>query len=309
MAQRIFSSSDFQSPPARGARSRGGSVASRLISALVGLVVTAPALLLVMVGGTRAYSETLVQAKSEPAIGAVLLAVAGLVLLVVVVLSGLLSAAGPFVAGLVATGAAIGFLVAPGSMVSTTQALTGLGADSVTLVTLWCRSGLLLVVGVTLLASALARIIAARSRSTRGRGARTLVSIIVALVATAGGVALVVVGSAALLRTATTPDGDGALDVPSLLILLAGAVVLSGVVLTSAWSSAGTAIMGALLLLLGLAGFLPAVVLWVFRTLTPLSSEVSGGASTVVAVGFVAVVGVVLIGAAASAARARRAGR
>jgi hypothetical protein len=309
MAQRIFSSSDFQDPPRRGGRSGGGSAAARVSSALIGLIVTAPALLLVMVGGSRAYTETLVKATSEIAIGAVLAAAAGLVLLLVVVMSGLLSAAGPFVAGIITTGAAVGYLVAPDAMTNATRVIPGLGAESISMATLWCRSGLLLVVGVVLLASAFARVVAARSRATRGRGARGLVSIIVAVVAGAGGIALVVVGSSALLARATSFDAAAPVDAPSLLILLAGALVLGGVALTSAWSSAGTAIIGGLLLLFGLAGFLPAVVLWVFRVLTPLSSEISGGASTLVAVGFVAVLGVVLIGAAASAARARRAGR
>jgi hypothetical protein len=311
MSQRIFSASDFQDPPARGrgSRSGAGSVVARIVAALIGLIVTAPALLLVMVGGSRAYAQTLVQARTEPAVDAILLAGAGLVLVMVVVLSGLLSALGPLLAGAVATGMAVAFLADPGLLLSASRSIPWLGADSSITITFWWQSGLLLVVGVVLLASSLARAIAARSRAN-GRGvARAVTSIIVAVVASTGGLALVVSGASALLRVAGTVAGAGSIDVPSLLMLVAGAVVLGGVALTTAWSSVGAAIAGSVLLVVGAAGFLPVVVLGVFDVFGWASSDVAGTASTVLAVGFVAVVGVLLLGAAASTARARRAGR
>jgi hypothetical protein len=307
MSQRIFSASDFQESPGRGSRS-GGSVVGRVVSSLIGLIVTVPALLLVIAGGGRAYQQLFQQARTDADVGAILLAVAGLVLLIVVVLSGLLSAAGPLVGGIIVTAAGVAFLVDPGLVEQAARVLPGFGRTGVITLSLWCQSGLLLGVGIMLLVSALARVIASRSGATRSRGLRAVVSVIAAVVATTGGLALLVVGSTALLRSAGS-YGARALDVPSLLILLAGCLVLGGVALTAAWSSAGSAIVGTILLLAGLAGFLPAVSTGVFRAVAPLSSDAAAGASNIFALAFVAVLGVVLIGAAASAARARRAVR
>jgi hypothetical protein len=307
MSQRIFSASDFQESPGRGSRS-GGSVVGRVVSSLIGLIVTVPALLLVIAGGGRAYQQLFQQARTDADVGAILLAVAGLVLLIVVVLSGLLSAGGPLVGGIIVTAAGVAFLVDPSLVEQAARVLPGFGRTGVITLSLWCQSGLLLGVGIMLLASALARVIASRSGATRSRGLRAVVSVIAAVVATTGGLALLVVGSTALLRSAGS-YGARALDVPSLLILLAGCLVLGGVALTAAWSSAGSAIVGTILLLAGLAGFLPAVSTGVFRAVAPLSSDAAAGASNIFALGFVAVLGVTLLGAAASAARARRAVR
>ena len=308
MSQRIFSASDFQESPARGSRSGGGSVAARVISAVIGLIVTVPALLLVIAGGGRAYQETVLQARTEPDIGSILVAVAGLVLLIVVVLSGLLSAAGPLIGGILVTASSVAFLLDPMLALSSAQVLPGFGPTAVVTLTLWSQSGFLLAVGVVLLASALARVIASRSGAARRRGARAVVSLVVAVVATTGGLALLVVGSTELLRSAGA-FGGRSLDVASLVILLAGCLVLGGVALTAAWSSVGTAVVGVILLVAGVAGFLPAVSTFVFRALTWVSTDASAGASTMFAVGVIAVLGVTLIGAAASSARARRAGR
>lgn len=307
MSQRIFSASDFQESPGRGRRS-GGSIVGRVVGSLIGLIVTVPALLLVIAGGGRAYQQLLQQARTDADVGAILLAVAGLVLLAIVVLSGLLSAGGPLVGGVILTVAGVAFLLDPSFAGQAAQLLPGFGRAGLITLSLWCQSGLLLAVGTTLLASALARVIASRSGAARSRGARAVVSIIVAVVATTGGLALLVVGSNALLRSAGS-FGARSLDVPSLLILLGACLVLGGVALTAAWSSTGTAIVGAILLLAGLAGFLPAVSTGVFRGVAPLSSDAAAGASNIFALGFVAALGVVLIGAAASAARARRAVR
>ena len=308
MSQRIFSASDFQEPSVRGSRSGGGSVVARVVSSLIGLILTVPALLMVIAGGGRAYQQILQEARTDSDIGAILLAVAGLVLLIVVVLSGLLSAAGPLVGGVIVTAAGLAFLLDPSLVEQASRALPGFGRTGVITLSLWCQSGLLLAVGVTLLASALARVIASRSGAARSRGVRAVVSIIVAVVATMGGLALLVVGSTALLRSAGS-YGARSLDTPSLLILLGGCLVLGGVALTAAWSSVGTAIIGTIVLLAGLAGFLPAVSTAAFRAVAPLSSDAAGGASSVLTIGFVAAMGVTLIGVAASCARARRAVR
>ncbi|SKB02843.1 hypothetical protein SAMN06295879_3609 [Agreia bicolorata] len=309
MSQRIFSASDFQEPPARGSRSGGGSVVARVVSSLIGLIITVPALFFVISGGGRSYSQTLVQARTEPDLGAILLALAGLVLFVVVVLSGLLSAAGQLIGGIIVTVTGAAFVIDPGVASWVSQFVPGFGRAAPATLGLWAQSGLLLVVGVVLLASALARVIAARSGAARSRGARALVSFIVAVVATAGGLALVSVGSTALQRAAGSYGGSQSIDVGSLLILLAGSVVLGGVVLTSAWSSVGSMIIGTLILLVGVAGLLPVVLIGISRSLGQVSTDVAIGASTLVAIGFAAVLGVAMIGAAASSARARRAAR
>jgi hypothetical protein len=307
MAQRIFSSSDFQNPPARSARSRSGSVAARVISALIGLIVTAPALLLVMAGGSRAYSETLQRANTQPVPGAILMLAAGLVLVLVVVLTGLFSSLGPFIAGLVATGLGIAFLVNPMLIGTVADPLPPLGVSPVTLLVFWCQSGLLLATGVVLLATALGRLIAARTgRSARG-GARVIVSLVVAIVATPLGLALVAVGSSGLLRASSTAPEATTSEPGTLGLLLAGAAVLGGVALTTGWSSVGAGVAGALALLVGLLAVVPSAVTGILNTASAqLGQDVASGVTFVVAIGFVAAFGVVLIGAAASAARARR---
>jgi hypothetical protein len=307
MSQRIFSASDFQEAPGRGSSS-GGSVVGRVVGSLIGLIVTVPALLLVIAGGGRAYQQLLQEARTDADVGAILLVVGGLVLLIVVVLSGLLSAAGPLVGGIVATAAGVAFLLDPSLIASAARVLPGFGPTAAPTLGLWGQSGLLLAVGILLLASALARVIASRSGAARSRGARTVASIIVAVVATVAGLALLVAGSSQLLLSAGS-YGDRSPGVASLLILLGACLVLGGVALTAAWSSAGSAIVGAILLLAGLAGLLPAVSTGVFRAVAPLSSDAAAGASNIFALGFVAVLGVVLIGVAASASRARRAVR
>jgi hypothetical protein len=307
MAQRIFSSSDFQNPPARGARSRSGSVAARVISALIGLILTAPALLLVMAGGSRAYSETLQRANTQPVPGAILMLAAGLVLVLVVVLTGLFSSLGPFIAGLVATGLGIAFLVNPMLIGTVADPLPPLGVSPVTLLVFWCQSGLLLATGVVLLATALGRLIAARTgRSARG-GARVIVSLVVAIVATPLGLALVAVGSSGLLRASSTAPEATTSEPGTLGLLLAGAAVLGGVALTTGWSSVGAGVAGVLALLVGLLAVVPSAVTGILNTVSAqLGQDVASGVTFVVALGFVAAFGVVLIGAAASAARARR---
>ncbi|WP_374945798.1 hypothetical protein [Agreia sp.] len=310
MTQRIFSASDFQDPPARGRRSGGGSVVGRIVSGLVGLIVTAPALLLVMAGGARSYSETLQRASLEPAAAAILLLSAGLVLVLIVTLSGLFSALGPFVAGAIATGLGVAFLVSPTLVGTVSGALPALGVSPLTLLVFWCQSGLLLATGIVLLGSSLARLIAARTKRVRkGSGARALVSILVGVVVTPFGIGLVAVGSSGLLEAFSRASGSAPAEPRSLIIVTAGAVVLAGVALTTAWSSIGAAIAGVLVVVFGLLAVFPAAVLWIHRTASALNMQIAEGLSSAVAVGFVAVLGLVLLGAAASSARARRAGR
>ncbi|SMQ68423.1 hypothetical protein [Agreia sp. VKM Ac-1783] len=308
MSQRIFSASDFQESPGRRSRS-GGSVVGRIVSSLIGLILTMPALFLVISGGGRGYSQTLMEKNAELDIGAILLALVGLMLLLVVVLTGLFSAAGLLVGGVLTTAAGAAFVIDPGVARWVAEFVPGFGPAAPLTLGVWGQSGLLLVVGIVLLASSLARVVAARSGGTRSRGARTLISIIVAVIATVGGLALVIVGSTALLRAVGSYGGNGSIDIGSLLILLAGAVVLGVVALTSAWSSVGAMIVGAVLLVAGVAGFLPAISRGVFQAVAPLSSDGAAGASNVFAIGVVAVLGVALVGAAASCARARRAAR
>ena len=310
MTQRIFSASDFQDPPARGRRTGGGPVVDRIVSGLVGLIVTAPALLLVMAGGARSYSETLQRASLEPAAAAILLLSAGLVLVLIVTLSGLFSALGPFVAGAIATGLGVAFLVSPTLVGTVSGALPALGVGPLTLLVFWCQSGLLLATGIVLLGSSLARLIAARTKRVRkGSGARALVSILVGVVVTPFGIGLVAVGSSGLLEAFSRASGSAPAEPRSLIIVTAGAVVLAGVALTTAWSSIGAAIAGVLVVVFGLLAVFPAAALWIHRTASALNMQIAEGLSSAVAVGFVAVLGLVLLGAAASSARARRAGR
>lgn len=310
MAQRIFSSSDFQSPPARGARSRGGSVAARVVSALIGLIVTAPAILLVMAGGSRAYSEALQRANTEPVPGAILTLAAGLVLVLVVVLTGLFSSLGAFIGGLVATGLGIAFLVSPTLIGTVADPLPPLGVSPVTLLVFWCQSGLLLVTGVVLLATALGRLISARTGRSRRKGAKVVVSLVVAIVATPLGLALVAVGSSGLLRASSTAPEAMTSEPGTLGLLLAGAAVLGGVALTTGWSSVGAGVAGVLALLVGLLAVSPSAVVAITNTASAqLPEDLASGVTFVVALGFVAVFGVMLIGASVSTARARRSRR
>lgn len=314
MSQRIFSASDFQDPPARGGRSGrrsgGGSVAGRVVSALVGLLVTAPALLLVMAGGARSYSETLQRLNTEAVPAAILLLSAGLVLVLIVALTGLLSSLGPFIAGLVATGLGVAFLVSPTLVGTVAGRLPALGASPITLLVFWCQSGLLLATGIVFLGAALGRLIAARTaRSTRGK-ARVIVSLVVSLVATPLGVVLVAFGSSGLLRSFSAAPESTTSQPSTLGLLLAGAVVLAGVAVTTGWSSVGASAAGILALLIGFFAVVPSGIVWIFNTATgPLGTDGASGVSSAIALGFVAVAGVVLLGSAASSARARRVGR
>lgn len=311
MSQRIFSASDFQDPPARGGRSNGrsggGSAAARVVSAIVALLVTAPALLLVMAGGARSYSETLQRLNTEPVPAAILLLSAGLVLVLIVSLTGLFSSLGPFVAGFVATGLGIAFLAMPTLSGSLAATLPALGVSPLSLLVFWCQSGLLLATGIVFLGAAVGRVIAARTDRTGGGGAKAVVSLIVGLVATPLGIVLVAFGSSGLLRSFGTA-AESTNPVPSTLgLLLAGAVVLAGVALTSGWSSVGVSVAGVLSLILGLLAVVPSAVVWIFTTAQgPLGADGASGLGSAVALGFVAVLGIVLLGSAASGARAWR---
>ena len=311
MSQRIFSASDFQDPPARGGRSNGrsggGSVAGRVVSALVALLITAPALLLVMAGGARSYSETLQRLNTEPVPAAILLLSAGLVLVLIVSLTGLFSSLGPLIAGLVATGLGIAFLAIPTLSSTVAGSLPAMGVSPLSLLVFWCQSGLLLATGIVFLGAALGRVIAARSDRASRRGAKTVVSLVVGLVATPLGIVLVSFGSTGLLRSFGTA-AESTTPVPNTLgLLLAGAVVLAGVALTSGWSSVGVSVAGILSLLLGLLAVVPTAVVWIFNTVSgPLGTDGASGLSSAVALGFIAVLGIVFLGSAASGARARR---
>ena len=311
MSQRIFSASDFQDPPARGGRSNGrsggGSVAGRIVSALVALLITAPALLLVMAGGARSYSETLQRLNTEPVPAAILLLSAGLVLVLIVSLTGLFSSLGPLVAGLVATGLGIAFLAIPTLSSTVAGSLPAMGVSPLSLLVFWCQSGLLLATGIVFLGAALGRAIAARTRSGGRGGVKAVVSLVVGLVATPLGIVLVAFGSSGLLRSFGTV-AESTSPVPSTLgLLLAGAVVLAGVALTSGWSSVGVSVAGILSLLLGLLAVVPAAVVWIFTTASgPLGSDGASGLGSAVALGFIAVLGIEFLGSAASGARARR---
>jgi len=307
MSQRIFSASDFQDPPARGSRSGGGSVAARVISALVALLVTAPALLLVMAGGARSYSETLQRLNTQPVPAAILLLSAGLVLVLIVSLTGLLSSLGPLIAGLVATGLGIAFLAVPTLSGTVAISLPALGVSPLSLLVFWCQSGLLLATGIVFLGAALGRAIAARTNRGGRGGAKAVVSLVVGLVATPLGIVLIAFGSSGLLRSFGTA-AESTTPVPSTLgLLLAGAIVLAGVALTSGWSSVGVSVAGIVSLLLGLLTVVPSAVVWIFTTVSgPLGSDGASGLSSAVALGFIAVLGIALLGSAASGARARR---
>ncbi|MDN4641495.1 hypothetical protein QCD70_14665 [Agreia sp. PsM10] len=311
MSQRIFSASDFQDPPARGGRSNGrsggGSVAARVVSALVALLITAPALLLVMAGGARSYSETLQRLNTEPVPAAILLLSAGLVLVLIVSLTGLFSSLGPLVAGLVATGLGIAFLAIPTLSGTLAGSLPAMGVSPLSLLVFWCQSGLLLATGIVFLGAALGRAIAARTHGGGRGGVKAVVSLVVGLVATPLGIVLVAFGSAGLLRSFGTA-AESTTPVPSTLgLLLAGAVVLAGVALTSGWSSIGVSVAGILSLLLGLLAVVPSAVVRIFTTASgPLGSDGASGLGSAVALGFIAVLGIVFLGSAASGARARR---
>jgi hypothetical protein len=315
MAQRIFSASDFQDPPARGGRTRGGrsgggSVAGRVVSALVGLIVTAPALLLVMAGGARSYSETLQRLNTEPVAAATLLLSAGLVLVLIVSLTGLFSSLGPFIAGLIATGLGIAFLVNPMLAGTVAVRLPALGVSPMSMLVFWCQSGLLLAIGIVLLGAALGRAIAARAGGPATGAAKAIVSLVVSVVATPLGIVLIAYGSSGLLRSFGTA-AESITPVPNTLgLLLGGAVVLAGVAVTTGWNSVGASVTGILTLLVGLLAVVPSAVMWIFTTASgPLGDDGASGLGSALALGFVAVLGVVLAGAAASGARARRAGR
>ena len=313
MSQRIFSASDFQDPPSRGGRSSGrsgGSVAARIVSALVALVITAPALLLVMAGGARSYTETFRQGTTAPVPAAILLLSAGLVLVLIVSLTGLFSSLGPFVAGLIATGLGIAFLAIPTLSSTIAGSLPAMGGSPLSLLVYWCQSGLLLATGIVFLGASLGRVIAARTdRGGRG-GTKAVVSLLVGLIATPLGLVLIAFGSSGLLRSFGTL-AESTVPVPNTLgLLLAGAVVLAGVALTSGWSSVGVSVSGILTLILGLLAAVPSTVVWIYTTASgPLGDDGASGLGSAVALGFIAVVGLVLLGSAASGARARRAGR
>jgi hypothetical protein len=315
MAQRIFSASDFQDPPARGGRarsggSRGGSAAGRIVGALVGLLLTAPALLLVMAGGARSYSESLQRLNTQPVVAAILLLAAGLILVLVVALSGVFSSLGPLMAGLVATGLGVAFLANPMLAGTVAVRLPAMGGSPMSLLVFWCQSGLLLATGIVFLGAALGRLIAARAGRGTGARAKLVVSLIASLVATPVGVVLVGYGSSGLLRFYGTA-AESTTPVPSTLgLLLGGAVVLAGVAVSTGWSSVGAVVAGILTLVVGLLAVLPPAVIWISSTTSGLLGEDgASGVTSAVALGFIAVLGVVILGSAASSARARRAGR
>ncbi|CAD6002424.1 hypothetical protein [Agreia sp. COWG] len=312
MSQRIFSSADFKDVPVRRRRGRGAhgaQGAARVGACLVGLVLVLPALFLVMAGGARSYAETVQQGSTQPVPAATVLMAAGLVLVLIVCLSGLFSALGPFFAGVVATACGAAFVADPQLVATVSTHLPAVGATPLMLLVFWCQSGLLLCIGIILLASSLGLVVASRAGAPRrsGRsGARSVVALVVAVVATPAGLALVALGSSGLLTAYGRASGTQAVDAQSLTLLLAGAAALGGVALTTGWSSVGASVAGALALVLGITVVLPVVANGVVTASSRLSGELANGTASVIALGWVAVVGVVLMGAAASASRAHR---
>lgn len=133
------------------ARSRRGvpSMAARLITGLLGLVVGVAGVILVLGGGGGAYTHIMIMFTPVPVLAAVAL-VAGLILVGIVVVSGRASSAGVIVLGAIVTVLGILFLFVGMQLVMPVQALSQeLGAG----IRVAGSSGQVLIVGVLLLAA------------------------------------------------------------------------------------------------------------------------------------------------------------
>ena len=140
---------------------------------------------------------------------------------------------------------------------------------------------------------------------------RAILSLIVAVVATAVGEALLWGGGAATLRVVERgAASDARVLVPAILAVV-GIVLLAIAMLTAAWSSLGVIVVGAIHLIVGTAAVLisPAVYFAVLRPLHEANADVAGGVDYAAATGMLLLTGVVMfVGGIALAARKARSG-
>lgn len=138
---------------------------------------------------------------------------------------------------------------------------------------------------------------------------RAVLSLVVAVVTTVVGEALLWGGGAVTLRSAQEVGGVGPRAIPPGVVALIGIVLVSIAMLTAAWSSLGVIVVGIVHLVVGGAALVlsPAVYLAVLRPLEDADRDVAGGVDYAAATGMLLLTGVVLVvgGIALAARRAR----
>ena len=140
---------------------------------------------------------------------------------------------------------------------------------------------------------------------------RAILSLIVAIVTTVVGEALLWGGGSATLRIVRQ---SGAVDAPTLIpavLAVVGIVLVAIAMLTAAWSSLGVIVVGAIHLIVGGAAVVvsPAIYYAVLRPLHQTNADVAGGVDYAAATGALLLTGVVMfVGGIALAARKTRSG-
>ena len=144
---------------------------------------------------------------------------------------------------------------------------------------------------------------------------RAVVSLIVAVVASVVGEALLWGGGAGAMRIMRESAGLDAAAVVPVVLAVVGILFVAVAMLTAAWSSLGVVVVGAIHLVVGGAALVlsPAVYIAVLRPLHAASPDVAGGVDVAAATGMLLLTGVVMfvggIAVAARKARSSAAGR
>jgi hypothetical protein len=140
---------------------------------------------------------------------------------------------------------------------------------------------------------------------------RAILSLIVAIVTTIVGEALLWGGGAATLRVVQESSAVDARTLVPAILAVVGIVLVAIAMLTAAWSSLGVIVVGAIHLVVGAAAILvsPAIYLAVLRPLHSTNADVAGGIDYAAATGMLLLTGVVMfVGGIALAARKARSG-
>ena len=231
--------------------------------------------------------------NGEPNTGLVLLMVVGLVLLAAATLTVLISSAGVLLVGgaqLVAT-----LIVSLGVEPIIRLFGTAFGADPVLGAGLAYAlpTGVCAITGVTLLAVGLAARRRAPGHSTAGR----VLSVVVGVLLGLGGIALALAGGSTFY-TNYFQFFSLAFPVLAFVLLVVGVVLVGIAVYCTRWSSAGAIVIGAGVLVLGLASVWQPVVFDVFGRISP---DFGTGVRLASGSGNIALIGVVILAAGVGA--------
>ena len=267
----------------------------RIFAVIIAVVITPLALWALFVGGADVYRAA-TQHSGVNGIG-LLFAFAGIALLLIVVQTCRVSSLGLGIVSLVLTVSGVVVLVWPAGETGTVRFFRGLSPELASGAEQWMSAGLVVALGLVLWGAAVAARIARRATEVSSASAlRGVLSIVFAAIGGVLGLGLLWGGGALVDGATQTAVDTGAIGVVSAVI---GALVLAGVALTAVISSAGIFVIGALIFVVGALAF-------VFEGIGRAMSDAAGfigprvadGAYTSYELGFVAMLGAVLLATA-----------